>query len=126
VINVQYLMYVVTLGFMACQNPGGANKGDSLKQEVLTSNSMESNGRSREIKLLGSPNVFKLDDANKMLKYIVDNPLDSELIIDSFYSFERLAGDKWQVVPFVKNLVFEDITYVAPSQGSKTAQVTIR
>jgi len=66
-INVQYLMYVVTLGFMACQNPGGANKGDSLKQEVLTSNSMESNGRSREIKLLGSPNVFKLDDANKML-----------------------------------------------------------
>jgi len=50
-----------------------------------------------------------------MLKYIVDNPLDSELIIDSFYSFERLAGDKWQVVPFVKNLVFKYITYVAPS-----------
>lgn len=71
------------------------------------------------MKLLVSPDIFKLEDTNKTGKYTLHNPLDREVILASSFTIERLDGDKWQVVPFVKNLGFEDITYAVPAQGSK-------
>ncbi|RRA95551.1 immunoglobulin-like domain-containing protein [Paenimyroides viscosum] len=117
--KVNCLILMSAIGFGACQDSRGTKNSELPAQEVLMNDTMKSKNKSEAIELLVSPSTFDINNKNKTGKYTLYNNSDNEVIVSSSIVIEIWSGNDWQIVPLVKNFVFEDITYATRQKESQ-------
>lgn len=119
-----YLIYYISLCFlcMSCQHANKTNES-SINKDTLINNDTLMN---KNISLKVVPNTFEVrHTADIKIVYIVSNQTSSLLQYGTRYKIEKYTGTRWEAVPFIDNLAFEDILYGLEPTRSQEFKIAI-